>query len=583
MKKIVSLLLTLSILVLSVSVLSSCGAPKDAGAEISVYLGERIYDFDPTDYYVDSNAESVMSLLFEPLFKLTSKGKLECAMAKDYDVDEDERTIVITLRESYWSDGQLVKAEDYVYSWCNVILNPNNANPAATLFYDIENAADIKNGTESSLYEFGAVATGTDELTIKYRAGADYKQLLKNLSSVASAPIRQDIATEYTSGYWSKLVNSAISNGPFMIGNVNEEDNAFSLVRNVGYHQPTTTVDYDNEVKPGQLVSVLTRFGEEEITYDDIESKTVFYMSDASLEERKSNKGNAVVADDFSTYSYVFNMDNPLFAIKEVRQALSMVIDRNAIIDEITFGKAATGFLPDVVLDTATNKTFRQNALISKEAKLNEALTLLENVDFKGINTAFTLTVNDDEESVAIAELVKAAWESLGHGISVTVDAVSTVSSVLPDGETKVLDSKIQVLVNEASRGARNFDVIALDWQMYSTDAFVALAAFSTEYSGSGVELPYLTKSYGSFGGWSDAEYDKLIDSAYNTSDKAKRSEYLHSAEAMLVDSACIVPLVYNQNFAFMSKDLSKVVADGHGHFGFSNAKQKNYRDYLDK
>ena len=114
MKKIVSLLLTLSILVLCVSALSSCGAPKDDGAEISVYLGERIYDFDPTDYYVDSNAESVMSLLFEPLFKLTAKGKLECAMAKDYDVDEDERTIVITLRESYWSDGALVKAEDYV-------------------------------------------------------------------------------------------------------------------------------------------------------------------------------------------------------------------------------------------------------------------------------------------------------------------------------------------------------------------------------------------------------------------------------------------------------------------------------------
>ena len=79
MKKIVSLLLTLSILVLCVSALSSCGAPKDDGAEISVYLGERIYDFDPTDYYVDSNAESVMSLLFEPLFRLNANGKDEKA------------------------------------------------------------------------------------------------------------------------------------------------------------------------------------------------------------------------------------------------------------------------------------------------------------------------------------------------------------------------------------------------------------------------------------------------------------------------------------------------------------------------
>ena len=581
MKKIVSLILSLVLLVSSAAALVSCGAPKDAGAEISVYLGERIYDFDPTDYYVDSNAESVMSLLFEPLFSLSAKGKLQMAMAEDYEVNEKENTIVITVRESYWSDGALVKAEDFVYSWCNVLLNPNKANPAAALLYDIENAAEIKNGTVSSLYEFGAIATGTNEITIKYRSGADYKQLLKNLSSVATAPIRQDIATEYTSGYWSKLVNSAISNGPFMIGNVDATDNEFTLVRNVGYYQPTDTVDYDDHVRPAQLVSVLTRFGEQELTYDDIENKTVFYMSDASLEQRRANKSSAVVADDFSTYSYVFNTDNALFAIKEVRQALSMAIDRNAIIEAITFGKAATGLLPDCVLDTATGKSFRGNALIAANAKVDEAKALLDSVNLAGIDTSFTLTVNDDEESLAIAALVESAWESLGHGISVTVEPVGTVTTKLSDG-SEILDSKIQTLVKQASRGNRNFDVIAVDWQMFSTDAFVALAAFSTDYSGCGVELPYLTKSYGSFGGYTDEAYDDLIASAYKTSDKSRRSELLHDAEELLVDSACIVPLVYNQNFAFISSDLSKVVADGYGHFGFKNAKQKNYRDYLD-
>ena len=582
MKKIISLLLSLSLLLASISVLASCGAPKDDGPEISIYLGERIYDFDPTDYYVDSNAESVMGLLFEPLFNINSKGKLEKAMAEDYSVDEAERTIVITLKESYWSDGAAVKAEDYVYSWCNVLLNPNVANPAAALLYDIENAVEIKSGTVDTLYEFGAVATGIKEITIKYRKGADYNQLLKNLASVATAPIRQDIATVYTSGYWSKLVNSAISNGPFMIAGINEEDNAFTLVRNIGYHQATTVVDYDNNVVPGKLVSMLTRNNEETtLTYDDIENKTVFYMADASLADRAANKSNATVADDLSTYSYVFNTSNPLFAIKEVRQALSMAIDRNAIIEAITFGKAATGFLPDAVLDTSTGKTFRAEELISKSAKVTEAKALLDGVDLTEIDTAFTLTVNNDEESLAIADLVKTAWESLGHGISVTVAAAGTISTKLSDGTT-FEDSEIQVLVNQASRGVRNFDVIAVDWQMYSTDAFVALAAFSTKYSGCGVELPYLTKYYGSFGGYTDSDYDELIASAYKTSDKAKRSELLHSAEKLLVESACIVPLVYNQNFAFISRDISNVAANGLGDFVFTKAKQKNYRDYIE-
>ncbi|MBQ8380409.1 MAG: hypothetical protein IJY18_00800 [Clostridia bacterium] len=580
MKKIVSLILSLTLLLSSLAILSSCGA-KDAGAEISVYLGERIYDFDPTDYYVDSNAESVLSLLFEPLFSVNSKGKLEYAAAKKYTVDESTRTIVITLRETYWSDGVPVKAEDYIHAWSNILLNPNDANPAAVLLYDIKNAAEIKNGSVASVFDFGAVATGTQEITINYRKGANVDMLLKNLASIATSPIRQDIATDHTSGYWSKLLNSAISNGPFMLGTLDEDENNFTLVRNTGYHQSPTAKDVTKNVTPAKLVSVFTRFGETELTYADIENKAVFYMSDASLAERAAKKGSATVSDDLSTYTYVFNTKNELFKIKEVREALSKVIDRNAIIDAITFGKAATGFLPDSVIDTNTGKKFRTENLISTSADLNAAKALLDGVDLSGVKTEFTLTVNDDEESVAIANLVKAAWESLGHGIKVTVKPVGYIKTTPTEG-IQALDSEIQVLVNRASRGDIAFDVIAVDWQMYSTDAFVPLAAFSTEYSGSGVKLPYLDKYYGSFGGYTNAEYDDLIKSAYKESDTAKRSELLHSAEKALVESYAVVPLVYNQNFAFVSRDLSGLTTNGFGDFVFTKVKQKNYRNYLE-
>ena len=40
-------------------------------------LGEKVYDFDPTDYYVDSNAELVMGLLYDPLFRVNEKGKIK--------------------------------------------------------------------------------------------------------------------------------------------------------------------------------------------------------------------------------------------------------------------------------------------------------------------------------------------------------------------------------------------------------------------------------------------------------------------------------------------------------------------------
>ena len=160
MKKIVSLLLATVLLCGALLSLGSCGAPEDAGAQISVYLGQDVLDFDPTDYYTDSTADQVMSLLFEPLFKLDEDGDLEYAAAEDYDVDESERKIVIDIRETYWSDEIRVKAEDYVYAWAEVLLETSNPNPAAALLYDIENAIAVKAGASSA--NFGAEATAAD-------------------------------------------------------------------------------------------------------------------------------------------------------------------------------------------------------------------------------------------------------------------------------------------------------------------------------------------------------------------------------------------------------------------------------------
>lgn len=583
MKKIISLLLALTFVLGTSFVLVSCGAPKDAGAEIKVYLGEKIYDFDPTDYYVDSNAELVMGLLYDPLFRVNEKGKVKCdGAAESYEVDEKKNLIVIDLKESYWSDGVRVKADDYIYAWRNVLLNPNDANPAASLLYDIENAVKVKNG-ETSAFEFGAVASGTYQITIKYRNGANYEQLLKNLSTVASSPIRQDIANNLTSGYWSKLVNTAVTNGPFMIAKI-ASDKSFTLARNEGYHQELGLKNPYKIVRPSKLVGLGSA------SYADIESNVVFYMTDAPLSERAEYKDEANVADDLSTYTYVFNTDRALFKIPEVRKALSIVIDREQIIEAITFGKAATGFLPEAVLDLDTGKSFNKNEddLISASAKKSEALQLLSGVDFTGIDKAFTLTVNDDEESKAIANIVKEAWN--GIGFDVTVKAVSDRPMKVGDGatETQINDSEIQVLVNNAARADfygedRGFDVIGFDWQMYSTDPFVALAAFADKYNGSGVNLPEASVSYGNITGLEIDGYTDLIKKAYNETDLEKRSDILHEAEKKLVDSACVVPLVFNQTFTFEHKHIKNADFDGFGNIFLTDMKQKKYKKYLGK
>ena len=581
MKKIITMLIALAMVsVLAVS-LVGCGAPEDPGAEISVYLGDQVFDFDPTDYYVDSNADQVMSLLYEPLFKLDEDGDLEYGVAKKYKIDEEQRQIVIELRDTYWSDEISVKAADYIYAWRDVILEPNNPNPAAALFYDIENAVAVKSG-QASLYSFGAVASDIYEITITYREGADCDRLLKNLASVATSPLREDVVSSAKT-HWSKSITTIVTNGPFKIESIDESKGEFTLARNLGYHQKPAVEDYDDNVIPASLKSVFSIEGSPvELTYADIENKTVFCMSEATLEDRAANKSKATVYDDLSTYTYVFNTTNPLFAIKEVRQALSLVLDRETIANAVSFGTAANGLLSNPVAGSIYGDNISNRIEIT--AKKAEAEQLLSSVDFTGISKSFTLTVNNDEVSLAIAELAKAAWESIGF--NVTVNAVSTVKNSVIDTMSNepitVVDSAIQNLVKEASYGNYNFDVIAVDWQFYTDDAFVALSAFSSHMNGNGVDFK-TGVSRKCIAGWWSSAYDNLINEAFLAKTAEAKAAALKAAEALLLDACPVIPVLYGQTFVFISGELSEVVADGLGNLVFTEAELKNYHDYLDE
>ena len=575
MKKITAMILTFA-MILGVSLtLVGCGTPKDKGAEISIYLGEEIYDFDPSEYIVDSNAEALMSLLFDPLFSTDENGKITCSAAKKYEHDEEKREIVIELKESYWSDGKRVVADDYIYAWTKLILEPANANPAAALFYDIENVIAAKNGNVS-IYDIGAKKSDVYEITINYREGADVNRILTNLSSIATAPLREDIITASPTN-WSKRATNAVFNGPFKLAVLDYEEGILTLARNEGYHQKMTSNKYTKFVNPNVFYSSFNAEGNDiKVSYSDIEEKTVFYMTDASLADRKANKANATVSDDLSVYSYVFNTSKPLFAIKEVRQALSMAIDRNAIIEAITFGKAANGFIPAAI------EGFRSDDLISASAAKAEANRLLSTVDFTGISKEFTVAVNDDSESLAVAELVKAAWEGLDAGFTVNVEKLGTIMTYLPSDGSDNLDSALQVLVTEVANDVADFDVLAIDWQLYSPDPFVGLSAFASSYSGNGVD--FVTGAYRTnISGWSDANYDYYINAAYKAEDEYERTEALRAAEKILVESAPIVPVVFNQNFSFASADISGVTTDIFGNFVYNKMALKNYQEYLDK
>ena len=559
--------------------LTSCGAPKNAGAEINIYLGAETFDLDPSDYYVSSNAEQVLSLVYEPLFSINKNGKLKPAAAKEYEVDKEERKIVITIRESYWSDNIKVNAANFVYAWCDRILDTANPNPAASLFLDIEGVKELLNG-EGSISDVGISATEMDQITITYCEGADYKRILENLASVATSPVRQDIV-ETAETYWSKNANTIVTNGPFKLKSYNKEEGTFELARNLGYHQMYNVKDYDNKVNPALLYGNFTLAdGEITVSYSDIQNKVTFIMADATLADRAANKKKAEVADHTSTYTYVFNTKHPLFADANVRRALSAAIDRDAIVKAVTFGKPADGFIPDVSGGS-------EEKLISTTSATNKAREYLALVDTALLeaNKSFTLTIDSDEQSKKIAELVKASWESIGF--TVTVKVAEPVENEL--NGSLIIDSGIQYLIKDASYGDAQFDVIAVDWQTYSLDALAGLATLTSNLNGMGKEQisgdPALGTADSSVAranvtGWSDAKYDSLVAAVLSATSKKDREAKLAEAEAYLIGEMPVCPIMFNQSFVFVGSKISKLEFNGLGNVVLTDVKLSGYTKY---
>ncbi len=593
MKKTLSLLMAIVMILGSLLTLSAC-APKDDGAEINIYLGDKIFDFDPSDYYVSDGAEQILSLIYETLFRVSEWGFLKCAAASDYKIDKDERSITIDIRESYWSDGVQVQAADFVYAWCERIINPQYANPAAALFYGIEGVKEAVAG-EVTTADISIKATGMTEITITYCDGADPKAILKNLASVATAPVRQDVV-DAAPTYWSKTVNTIVTNGPFKIKSYNRVLAEFELARNVGYHQAPTKKDYDNKVKPGLLYTSFNMYGEDiNVSYSDIENKVKFIMTDMPLAERAEYKKKAKVEDHTSTYTYVFNTGRELFADKNVRLALSAAIDREEIVKAVTFGKAADGFIPTVSGGAKTS-------FISSGADMELARNYLAEVDPELLarNKAFTVKIDFDEQSIKIAELVEAAWEELGFEVTIeVVEPIETqIYQDILDGSiddddvsyTTILDSGIQSLVKDAATGNIDYDVIAVDWQMYGLEPTAGLASLTSALNGCGVDftggdieqgIPDSMVYRSNIAGWADAEYDRLVSELLSADTKKERKSAAAAAEKYLMGEMPVCPIIFNQNFVFKSWKISGISVDRFGNFGFSGVKLFGYSKHL--
>lgn len=627
MKRLIALLLCLaSILCIFAGCAKKEDEEEDPGAYIEMYLADQVYNFDPAYAYGNESALKIVSLLYENLFILGENGKPEKSLVSKYEIDKKENSMLITLRkDAYWTDGKKLTANDVVFAWQRV-LDSSKSFDAAALLYDVKNARAAKEGVVPSIDDVGVQALNETEIFVEFEENVNYDNFILNLTSYALAPIRSDVITRTEKEIdWAKSTTTMATSGPFKIRTVSYKkgEEKIILERNSYYRRDYMEDKLDKAVKPYQIIINYSKTDKK--LWSDYEKGNIFYMGDLpySLRSKHSLADWAElgeVTDALSTHAYIFNENvvvryydektfpalstnkslaqysenlvegkhgDKIFAIKEVRQALSLAIDRNTIAKNVVFAEAANGLVPNGVFETDSKKnTFRDNdgEGLALSANLKEAKAKLKAAGIDPSKYMFTITVPSyDDVHVRIAKMVQKAWGPDGLGFHVGLNAIVPVDNEDIAIATQAAISGVKDDIFHEDYIEGKYEVAAIDYTALSANAFGVLAPFAKGYTGGASILPQTSEFFVAThkSGFDNKDYNEKIEAAFAEKDLTKRAKLLHEAEDILMTEMPIMPVIFNKTIALESSELSGIKYDYYSLPIFNDTKLKNYEEYI--
>lgn len=592
MKRILALLLAM--MMIAGMMVSCTGSEEEEeeenkGAQITVYLGSEIRNWDPAQMYTQASAAKFFSLVYEGLTRITPEGTLEYALAKDIKIIENEEDneymMQIELVETAWSDGRQLSADDVIYAWKR-LLEPDYKSTACAMLYDIKNARAVRAG-DATIDDLGLEALDTTLLQITFEGKIDYDLFLEYCASPALVPLREDVVGRYaditSADYWAKKSATTLASGPFCVKNMDPDSagKTLTLQRNDYYR----ALDGNKEGKIDKYVSpyrLNINFGYDAegrmtaFNYDyntgvvEISGGTLNTIDDQILylaDVPETTEG-AHVQDTFSAYSLYINCNNGVLSDAKVRQALSVSLDRNKIaeiLSKYSAVEAATGLVTKPVYATTLGgQSFRDlagNTIPSADAK-----SLLSEAGVKSGRITYTY-YKGRAGAAEVAEYVKSVWEGLGFSVELDEKGINQYSNKL---------------IADADTGEFDFDVLALDYHSLSTNAFSVLAPFAVPFSGSAKDTAHNDFSdKPSMSGYASDAYDALIEEAYAAETRDAMAAKLVEAEKLLMTDCPIIPLVFEKDtYIYNSEILSKIAPNIQGISIFTKMKMKDFELY---
>lgn len=497
------------VILFAVLALLGCSQASFGQGDVDVRIaGGEPFTWDPAQAG-DSGSANVIAQVFEGLTAFDAESNVQPALSDSWQSSEDGRQITFHLRPGIvYSDGTPITAQDVVDNWLRII-DPLTPSPLASIVADIEGATEYQAG-QIGKEGVGLRADG-DQVVVSLRRPATY------FISVTASPSLAVVPPSQFGRLDGDPPSDIVVSGAYV-----------PSLTDPGVIHLNGNPNYWAGLPPLDSVDMVTDFGGES-GIDAYDSHTIDFIGvgsgDASWMKYDATYGPDLRhSTDFTVSYYGFDTRVPPFDDPNVRLAFAKAVDWDRLV-RLADGVVATSLVPAGVPGRDEED---HRPTYDPEA----ARQLLADANFPN---------GDGFPPVTLA--------TYGVGFEETVAAE--------------LEANLGVEVNVEAQDFRDY----LDRVSGSSSPGIFTMAWSADYPHPNDFLGLLleTGSTSNQGGWSNADYDALLEQAAATDDLEEQAALYAQAQDILEVEAPVVPITYGETWSLARQGLLGATESGVG------------------
>lgn len=457
---------------------------------------------------------TILTDLFEGLVTVDALGRPTPGAAESWTVSPDGLVYTFSLRkDGRWSNGDAVKAADFVASFRR-LFDPDTGATEDEALQVIKGAAPIKQGLAKP-DTLGVKAVDPQTLEITLEQPTPIFPLL--LADPVAMPVNVGSIKKLGANFGT--TGKVVSNGPYRLAAADAED-GYVLQKNARFRAAKSIAGDSVVYRPfADAADCVAAFRAAKVeTCSDVPTD--------ALADLRSEFGTALRISPFAgTYFYVFDVAKKPFDNADIRRALSMSLDREALARDAWSG----GMVPAEHLVPAGLLPEPPASPQSLDERRAAAKKVLEKAGFDptkpgGVVLKVEIRVGTGAAHEQMARLIAAQWRSIGVDASVVTETNSDHFTRLRDGG--------------------DFDVARAGWILDEPDAADILTLFRSD----DVRFNYPR--------YKNADFDNLLDQAAVELEDEKRQALLEKAAEQLEADMPVMPLLGYASLSLVSPKL---------------------------